>query len=315
MIRTLPDGRLHLHHGPIDCMVRAWGAAAEVARAYAQVTDAFPRVLPALCADLATLRQPAGPAVRGAVANRMRAATLPFANAYFITPMAAVAGSVADHLLAALCEGRRLARAFVNDGGDIAFHLAPGASLAVGLVADVDAPSIDGTFVLTHDLPVRGLATSGAGGRSFSRGIADAVTVLARDAASADAVATLIANAVDLPGHAAVVRVPACALDPDSDLGERLVTRAIGPLSRAEVDAALAAGRALAERFRQAGHIHAATLALRGRVATVGLLADRRPTPALPRKGEGSSAAAPPPPSRGRAGVGRPLHPHESPAA
>jgi hypothetical protein len=314
MIRMLPDGRLHLHHGPIDCFLRAWGPPEEVRAAHAQVAEAFPRVLPVLCAELATLRRPAGPIVRGPVARRMRAATLPFAEDHFITPMAAVAGGVADHLLALLCAGRRLARAFVNDGGDIALHLAPGESLAVGLVTDVDAPSLDGTFVLTHDLPVRGLATSGAGGRSFSLGIADAVTVLARDAASADAAATLIANAVDLPGHLGVARVPACVLDPDSDLGERLVTRALGALSRAEVDAALAAGRALAERFRRAGHIHAATLALRGRVATVGLDGQRPLTPSsLSRKGRGDPQL--PPPSRGRAGVGGPIHPLESPAA
>jgi hypothetical protein len=271
MIRALPDGRLHLHHGPIDCIVRAWGTAEEVAAAYDQVAGAFPRVLPALCEELATLRRPTGPALRGPVARRMRAATLPFAETHFITPMAAVAGSVADHLLAALCAGRRLDRAFVNDGGDIAFHLAPGQSLGVGLVADVGAPSLDGTFMLSHDLPVRGLATSGAGGRSFSLGIADAVTAVARDAATADAAATLIANAVDLPGHTAIARAPARTIDPDSDLGERLVTRTVGPLAPAEIDAALAAGRALAERFRLAGHIHAATLALRGRIVTSGL--------------------------------------------
>ncbi len=37
--------------------------------------------------------------------------------------MAAVAGAVADHILAAMIAGRRLAKAYVNDGGDIALHL------------------------------------------------------------------------------------------------------------------------------------------------------------------------------------------------
>ena len=198
----------------------------------------------------------------------------------FLTPMAAVAGAVADHLLAAMCAGRALEKAYVNDGGDIAFHLSPNASLRCGLVADLAAPALDGRFMLTHDLPVRGLATSGRatkgqGGRSFSLGIADAVTVLAHDAASADAAATLVANAVDLPGHAAIARVPAASIDPDSDLGARRVTVGLGPLSDAEIDAALARGRAVAEQLRRAGRLHAAVLVLRGRIASVGLTPQR----------------------------------------
>ena len=73
-----------------------------------------------------------------------------------------------------------------------------------------------------------GVATSGRHGRSFSLGIADAVTVLARTASQADAAATIIANAVDLPGHPAVRRMPANELQPDSDLGARPVTRDVG---------------------------------------------------------------------------------------
>jgi hypothetical protein len=270
-MRLRPDGSLHLHHGPIDCILRAWGADDELRAAYAQVATVFPAMLPELCAELPTLRLPAGPHLAGQVAQRMRAACLPFAAAHFITPMAAVAGAVADHLLAALCAGRTLDRAFVNDGGDIAFHLAPGATLACGLVSDLDAPGLDGRFTLAHDNKARGLATSGAGGRSFSLGIADSVTVLAENAAAADAAATLVANAVDLPGHAAIRRVPARTLDPDSDLGDRMVTRQVGRLSPPEITRALAPGRAMAARLHQAGAIHAAVLSLRGRFATIGL--------------------------------------------
>lgn len=198
----------------------------------------------------------------------------------FLTPMAAVAGAVADHLLAAMLEGRTLDKAYVNDGGDIAFHLAPDASLTCGLVGDVAAPALDGRFTLTHDLPVRGLATSGRatkgqGGRSFSLGIADAVTVLAADAASADAAATLVANAVDLPGHCAITRCPASDIDPDSDLGARLVTTGLGALSDGEIDTALAGGQAMAATLRRAGRIHAAVMVLRGRMTSVGLTSER----------------------------------------
>jgi hypothetical protein len=111
--------------------------------------------------------------------------------------------------------------------------------------------------------PVRGVATSGRGGRSLSLGIADSVTVLARTAAAADAAATLVANAVDLPDHPGIERVPARELDPDSDLGARLVVVGCGPLSPVEAEAALERGKIEARRMREAGLIEAVALFLR----------------------------------------------------
>jgi len=273
----LPDGRrLHLQHGPIDLVVEAWGEAREVAAAYRQATTAFGDVLPALVRELPLLRSPLtreagegqGGRPQGPVARRMQAACKPY-DAEFITPMAAVAGAVADHVLAAMRAGRDLAKAYVNDGGDIAFHLSPGEGLTCGVVGNLRSPAVDGTITLTADMPVRGIATSGAatkgsGGRSFSFGIADAVTVLAETAAAADAAATIVANAVDLPGHRAIRRIPASEIDPDSDLGERLVTVTVGKLFESEIRAALAAGAAKAETLRQAGLIFGAVLLLRG---------------------------------------------------
>ena len=124
-----------------------------------------------------------------------------------------------------------LSRAYVNNGGDIALHLAPGEHFVAGMVERPDRPSLFGTVTLDSAQPVRGIATSGWRGRSFSLGIADAVTVLADRAAMADAAATVIANAVDLPGHPNIVRVPADTLAPDSDLCDRLVTQEVGELS------------------------------------------------------------------------------------
>ncbi len=268
---SLADGRLHLQHGPIDLVVAAWGAEGEVAAAYRQAVAAFEGLLEELVAELPVLRRPVGsdtamPA--GPVARRMVAAVLPHRCVY-ITPMAAVAGAVADEVLARLLAGRDIARAYVNDGGDIAIHLGPGESLRIGVVADLDAPAVEGMAVLTHDMPVRGVATSGRGGRSFSRGIADAVTVLALDAAGADACATLVANAVSIDSPKVTQR-PARLLDPDSDLGDIPVTVAVAPLDGAEVAAALAAGAAEAERLRGAGHLAAAMLSLCGAVRLVG---------------------------------------------
>jgi uncharacterized protein len=274
----LPDGRrLHLQHGPIDLIVEASGARDEVERAYAQAVDAFGDVLSGLVTELPLLRTPLGatpPAVDGPIARRMVTACWPYRED-FITPMAAVAGSVADYVLMHMVRGVVVQRAYVNDGGDIAICLAPGETLTCGVAHDVATPSLGGTIALTADMPVRGVATSGRackgrGGRSFSFGIADAVTVLAADGAAADAAATVIANAVDLPGHAAVTRVPACEIDPDSDLGARLVTLDVAALDSADIDRALSAGVAKAERLRQTGHIYGAVLVLQRRFATVG---------------------------------------------
>ena len=268
----LADGRLHLRHGPIDLLVRAWGDAAEVRAAYRQAAAAFPAILPTLCAELPILRAPLlSLPPHGPVARAMHAACAPHADR-FITPMAAVAGAVADAVLHAMIAGRNLDRAFVNNGGDIAVHLAPGQSLRCGLVADLAHPALNGMFDLHHAGPSRGIATSGRackgqGGRSFSFGIADSVTILARTAAQADAAATVVGNAVDLPGHPAITRRPADSIDPGTDLGARLVTWDLGPLTPTEVDAALDAGRRTADALRARRLIDGAVLTLRGRAA------------------------------------------------
>ncbi len=269
----LPANRLLLRHGPITLTCQAWGHPAEVRAAYTQAAAAFPAILPTLCAEMPTLRAPLpSPAPSGPVARAMHAACLPHQHA-FITPMAAVAGAVADAVLHAMTAGRALDRAYVNNGGDIALHLAPGHSLRCGLVAELAAPALDGVFTLHHAAPSRGIATSGRackgqGGRSFSLGIADAVTVLARTAAEADAAATVIANRVDLPGHPAIQRRPADEVDPGTDLGARPITWNLGPLPSADVARALDAGRRTADALRARGLIHGAVLALRGQVAT-----------------------------------------------
>jgi ApbE superfamily uncharacterized protein (UPF0280 family) len=282
----LADGhRLHLRHGPIDLVIEAWGEPDEVALAYRQAAATFDGLLEALVAELALLRRPVGevpPPIRGPVARRMVEAVWPH-RAVFITPMAAVAGAVADHVLAAMCRGRRLARAYVNDGGDIALHLAPGERLTLGMVADIHHPRLDGTIALDAADPVRGVATSGWAGRSFSLGIADAVTVLARSAAAADAAATLIANAVDLD-HPAIERRPAQDLDPDSDLGDRPVTVAVGALDPAAIATALARGAAAAEAMLAHGLILGAGLWLKGEFRATGAVPARAHDRGAPQK-------------------------------
>jgi ApbE superfamily uncharacterized protein (UPF0280 family) len=288
----LADGRrLHLQHGPIDLIIEAFGAAGAVQAAYARATARFASILAELVAELPVLRAPLGkapPLVTGAVARRMVAACLRHTGV-FVTPMAAVAGAVADEVLAAmLAPGHGLMRAYVNNGGDIALFLSHGERLVAGLVADVERPAIAATTIIDWAMPVRGIATSGRGGRSFSLGIADAVTVLAADAASADVAATLIANRVNVVSRA-IVRRPARELQEDTDLGVLPVVVALGPLPLHDVTSALDVGLAEAERMRAMGLISGAFLALRGQFRVTGLeMAALADVPSLSPRGRGS---------------------------
>jgi ApbE superfamily uncharacterized protein (UPF0280 family) len=273
-IELLPDRRrLYLHDGPIDLIIEAFGRVSEIQAAYHAATQRFVTVLDELCGELAILRQPFcgdGPQPNGRVAKRMASAVAPYASQTFITPMAAVAGAVAEEILEAMTSAADLQRAYVNDGGDIALHLGKGQEFTVGMVERPDRPSLFGSAILDADQPIRGIATSGWRGRSFSLGIADAVTVLADRAAMADAAATITANAVDLPGHPGITRMRACDLSPDSDLRDRLVTRGVGNLAISEIGSALDAGKAMARSLLSAGLIRAAALYLQGETRLVG---------------------------------------------
>ena len=272
-IGFLADGRrLHLQDGPIDLIVEAHGREINLRAAYDAAARRFTGLLDELCGELPMLRQAADPArclLQGTVARRMHGAVAPFAADHFITPMAAVAGSVAEEVLAAMVGAAQLERAYVNNGGDIALCLADGEQFTVGLMDRPDDHGLMRTMVIRADDPSRGVATSGRHGRSFSLGIADAVTVLARTASQADAAATIITNAVDLPGHPAIVRLPAQDLQPDSDLGARLVTRDVGELSDVEIEDALEAGADKARQLLAAGLIDGAALRLHGETVVV----------------------------------------------
>ncbi len=246
----MSGNRLHLQHGPIDLVIGADGADAAVETAYVAAAEAFPGILPGLVAELPLLRPPVGASIAnltGPVARRMYAAVWPYRER-FITPMAAVAGSVADHVLGVMLMAADLRRAYVNNGGDIALHLAPGATFNAGVVGNLAGPTIDARIHISAGDGIGGIATSGWRGRSQSLGIADSVTVLARDAATADAAATMIANAVDVDDPA-IARRPACEVKDDSDLGDLPVTVGVGPLTREARNRALASGLARANEI------------------------------------------------------------------
>ena len=263
-VQHLSDGRLHLHHGPIDLIVQAWGNPLAVRQATKRAIARFATILEELCEELPDLRSETG-SVSGETARRMADAVAPFKPA-FITPMAAVAGAVADTLIEFFAvEG--IGRAYINNGGDIALHLADGQALTCAIAAQ---PGFPDRLNIPACSKVRGIATSGWRGRSFSLGIADSVTVLAHSAAMADAAATMIANQVDLPGHPAVQRRPACELQLDNDLGSRPVTVSVGGLTTSDRAKALDRGLAYAQQLMARELIEGAALFLQDDVRLTG---------------------------------------------
>ncbi len=253
--------RLNLQHGPIDLIIGAEGAR-EVAFSAAQTR--FSGLLEELVAELPLLRSAMPVSPKGVVGQRMVRAAAGFSE--YVTPMAAVAGAVADEVLAAIkkCD---VSKAYVNNGGDIALHLQRG-SFDVG-VAGLDATALGKITIRAGD-GIGGIATSGRGGRSLSLGIADSVTVLAACGADADVAATLIANAVDVEA-VQVVRERAYDLDPDSDLGDRLVVTFCGDLTLNQIDTAISKGEAKAMDLVRSGRIKTAFLVLQGQKRVVGV--------------------------------------------
>ena len=113
-------------------------------------------LLAELCRELDLLRAPADrlrAMPEGPIARRMVEAVLPFAQDMFITPMAAVAGAVAEEIIAVMTAAAPLARAYVNNGGDIALHLSERQSFKIGLVDRPDLPSLFGTTDIRAEDP------------------------------------------------------------------------------------------------------------------------------------------------------------------
>lgn len=255
--------RLHLQHGPMDLIIGAEGDR-ERERAFDAAKRRFSTVLSELVDELSVLRMSVSESDEpfiGETARMMDEAVRPYSS-MFVTRMAAVAGAVADTVLAAMTREADLSRAYVNNGGDIALHLAPGRRYSTAIMSHNGCKL--GVVDIDSDSPVRGIATSGRHGRSLSMGIADSVTVLATSAAGADIAATLIANAVDLPDHPAVERKPADDVFDDSDLGVLPVVTGCGELSSTDIQCALKAGCTRANSLISRGLIESASLHLFG---------------------------------------------------
>ena len=177
-----------------------------------------------------------------------------------LTPMAAVAGTIADAAADWLFE-RGVTRVIVDNGGDIAIRLSEGETATVGVRPQVNSSHISHVIRLDASQPGWGVTTSGLGGRSLTRGIASAVTVLAANASVADAAATAIGNACFVEDDG-IVQLPADSLDPNTDLAGLPVTAKVGELPSDKIFQAIESARQKAERLSQRKIIRGAFIAL-----------------------------------------------------
>jgi len=250
------DNRLFLQHGPINIVLEAFGIDKNLA--YRNVKKYFETILDELVLDLELLKKEVvlNRKFNNKISQSMQDATERFAPT-FITPMAAVAGSIADNILRVLINDTNLEKAYVNNGGDVSFYLNENQIIKSSLAA---IPNI--IAEIKYKDKSRGIATSGWRGKSFSRGIADSVTVLAKNAALADAAATMIGNAVDIYNHPKIKKRPANDIYEDSDLNNLLITVEVGNLTELEIRTALKNGYQTALQYVQKDLINTALIQL-----------------------------------------------------
>jgi uncharacterized protein len=185
-------------------------------------------------------------------------------DAQTLTPMAAVAGAVADELKDFLAE-RGLEFISVNNGGDVAVYNGRPSPVTIG-IGNIQRNSPTPYLLRIEGLTDFGVATSGFGGRSFTLGLADIVSIVAASAPIADAAATFICNHTRVE-DSSIVRRRAAELDPSTDIPEERVTVRVGALRREQIRKALALGKAAAERLKTEGKISEAVLLMRGETA------------------------------------------------
>jgi ApbE superfamily uncharacterized protein (UPF0280 family) len=248
--------------GPMRLAIRAWQnsrpqialcrQAAEASFAFLEAVAKHKTVLSEVAGNIKVLPQ-------NALAQRMIESVRAIGD-IDLTPMAAVAGTIAD-AVADWLFSHRLTKVVVDNGGDIAIRLAAGQNVTVGIRPQINYLDISHVAHLDDRRPSWGVTTSGLGGRSFTRGIASAVTVIAEKASIADAAATAIANACFVE-DSRIVQIPAEQMDPRTDLKGVNVTAEVGALSHGKRNQAVKMALSKAEALCRLEPIVGALIAL-----------------------------------------------------
>jgi hypothetical protein len=133
-----------------------------------------------------------------ALAAQMAAATAKAG----VGPMAAVAGAFAQEIGGRLRQLYAVTDIIVENGGDIYLYSAQARRISIWAGASVLSGKL-ALEIAPDETPLGICTSSGTVGHSLSFGKADAVTILARDAAVADAYATAVGNMVKTPADIA----------------------------------------------------------------------------------------------------------------
>jgi len=186
-----------------------------------------------------------------------------------VTPLIGVAGAIADEIADFVFNNDGVSKVIVNNGGDIAIRLRGEEKVKVGIKTDVCSERWAYVLDVDSDSNIGGVATSGFGGRSFTKGIASAAVVFASDASFADVTATLLGNATNVDSPL-IERQLAEDIYPDTDIPGHWVTTKVGSIGQSEIEEAVENGLAKAREFRNRGLIFGALIALGQEVRITG---------------------------------------------
>ncbi len=266
-IQTLPDEIVLVDYGPMHMFISVLEngkpmvpLAEEGAHFAIKVLEDLARFLPLLKKKSETLEiKEAFPDV----VRRMIDATKKM-DEPDLTPLAAVAGTASD-VVADFIFARGGTKIIVDNGGDIAIRLREGETAGVGVKTQIDAKQPAYLISIDSGVGIGGVATSGLGGRSFTKGIASAATILSGSASVSDAAATAIGNFTNVQ-DVNITRSLAEEIYPDTDIAGEWVTTGVGEISQKKVEEALSRGLSKAYSLCQKGLIHGALIASKGQV-------------------------------------------------
>jgi ApbE superfamily uncharacterized protein (UPF0280 family) len=269
MQKILGPGKVYFHYGPVQMTIMAQRRNQLLSREVNKAGAIIPDLLKSLVQVLPLAKQP-WPRLLG-IKRFPRILRLMFeavsaTQDETLTPMASVAGAFAD-LVADFLIGQKATKVIVNNGGDIAVRLKAGENIRVGIAPRAGGVAPSHFIALDSSWNVGGVATSGMGGRSFTLGIADAAVAVAKNAAWADACATLIANNTNVDSPL-IKRRLAREIDSDTDIPDLWVTTEVGDLPEKAIQEALARGLAKVKCLVNEKVIVGGMIILAGRIIT-----------------------------------------------
>ncbi len=275
-IEVVADGIILVEYGPMRMMIHAFeqgkprsDLAQEGARQAINVLDDLARFLPLIKKKAHQIELGGG---LPDVVRRMVVATKRMRE-FDLTPLAAVAGAASDVVADSMIQlgGTKI---IVDNGGDIAIRLREGEVARVGVKTEINAKDPAYAVAIDATMGMGGVATSGLGGRSFTKGIASAVTVFSESASLSDAAATVIGNFTNVDDPA-IKRTLAERIYPETDIAGEWVTVGVGNLSREKVEEALSNGLSKADSFCREGLIKGVLIALKDRTVFTDFLRSR----------------------------------------